>query len=320
MSELDNRWSLPAGTSRTSAGRRLRTVSLKRLKVRENMLAYAFLAPSLLLFGVFMFYPLLRSVYLSLYSTDPAGRVASFVGLQNFTALFSSGLFLDGIRVTALFALLTVPAGMLLALVLAALTHNLLRGKRLFQFAFSLPMVLSVGSAAVIWKFLFHPSLGMLNYGLEMAGLAPVPWLTSPKWALFSISLMTVWMNLGFNYIVISSGMQGIPDDMYESAKIDGAGPVAMFRQITIPLLSPTLFFVMVVSIIGAFQSFGQINILTQGGPMDSTNVFVYSIYREAFVNFRFGTGSAQALLLFVVIMLLTLVQFKWVEKKVHYQ
>ncbi|BCG58622.1 carbohydrate ABC transporter permease [Paenibacillus sp. URB8-2] len=320
MSELDNQWSLPAGTRRASAGAGLRTVSLKRLRIRENMLAYAFLAPSLLLFGVFLFYPLLRSVYLSLYSTDPAGRVASFVGTENFKALFTSGLFLDGIRVTALFALLTVPSGMLIALVLAAFTHNLLRGKRLFQFAFSLPMVLSVGSAAVIWKFLFHPSLGMLNYGLEQAGFAPVPWLISPKWALLSVSLMTVWMNLGFNYIIISSGMQGIPDDMYESAKIDGAGPVAMFRQITIPLLSPTLFFVLVVSIISAFQSFGQINILTQGGPMNSTNVFVYSIYREAFVNFRFGTGSAQALMLFLVIMLLTLVQFKWVERKVHYQ
>lgn len=121
MSELDNQWSLPAGTRRASAGAGLRTVSLKRLRIRENMLAYAFLAPSLLLFGVFLFYPLLRSVYLSLYSTDPAGRVASFVGTENFKALFTSGLFLDGIRVTALFALLTVPSGMLIALVLAAL-------------------------------------------------------------------------------------------------------------------------------------------------------------------------------------------------------
>lgn len=138
------------------------------------MLAYLFLAPSLLLFGVFLFYPLLKSVYLSLHSTDPAGRIAAYVGFDNFNALFTSGLFLDGIRVTALFALLTVPTYLLLALVLAALTHNQqLRGKRLFQFTFSLPMVLSVGSAAVIWKFLFHPTLGMLNYLLELAGMRP---------------------------------------------------------------------------------------------------------------------------------------------------
>ncbi|WP_438496546.1 MULTISPECIES: carbohydrate ABC transporter permease [Paenibacillus] len=284
------------------------------------MLAYLFLAPSLLLFGVFLFYPLLKSVYLSLHSTDPAGRIAAYVGFDNFNALFTSGLFLDGIRVTALFALLTVPTGLLLALVLAALTHNQLRGKRLFQFAFSLPMVLSVGSAAVIWKFLFHPTLGMLNYLLELAGMTPVAWLVNPDTALLSISLMTVWMNLGFNYIILSSGMQGISDEIYESARIDGAGAVTVFRKITLPLLSPTLFFVLVVSIISAFQAFGQINILTAGGPMNSTNVFVYSIYREAFVNFRFGTGSAQALMLFLVIMLLTLIQFKWVERKVHYQ
>ncbi|MEK4064013.1 sugar ABC transporter permease [Paenibacillus sp. FSL H3-0321] len=320
MSELENSLTLPAREKAASAGIPLRPAYLSKLKVQENMLAYLFLAPSLLLFGVFLFYPLLKSVYLSLHSTDPAGRIAAYVGFDNFNALFTSGLFLDGIRVTALFALLTVPTGLLLALVLAALTHNQLRGKRLFQFAFSLPMVLSVGSAAVIWKFLFHPTLGMLNYLLELAGMTPVAWLVNPDTALLSISLMTVWMNLGFNYIILSSGMQGISDEIYESARIDGAGAVTVFRKITLPLLSPTLFFVLVVSIISAFQAFGQINILTAGGPMNSTNVFVYSIYREAFVNFRFGTGSAQALMLFLVIMLLTLIQFKWVERKVHYQ
>ncbi len=320
MSELENSLTLPAREKAASAGVPLRPAYLSKLKVQENMLAYLFLAPSLLLFGVFLFYPLLKSVYLSLHSTDPAGRIAAYVGFDNFTALFTSGLFLDGIRVTALFALLTVPTGLLLALVLAALTHNQLRGKRLFQFAFSLPMVLSVGSAAVIWKFLFHPTLGMLNYLLELAGMTPVAWLVNPDTALLSISLMTVWMNLGFNYIILSSGMQGISDEIYESARIDGAGAATVFRKITLPLLSPTLFFVLVVSIISAFQAFGQINILTAGGPMNSTNVFVYSIYREAFVNFRFGTGSAQALMLFLVIMLLTLIQFKWVERKVHYQ
>ncbi len=320
MSELENSLTLPAREKAASAGVPLRPAYLSKLKVQENMLAYLFLAPSLLLFGVFLFYPLLKSVYLSLHSTDPAGRIAAYVGFDNFNALFTSGLFLDGIRVTALFALLTVPTGLLLALVLAALTHNQLRGKRLFQFAFSLPMVLSVGSAAVIWKFLFHPTLGMLNYLLELAGMTPVAWLVNPDTALLSISLMTVWMNLGFNYIILSSGMQGISDEIYESARIDGAGAVTVFRKITLPLLSPTLFFVLVVSIISAFQAFGQINILTAGGPMNSTNVFVYSIYREAFVNFRFGTGSAQALMLFLVIMLLTLIQFKWVERKVHYQ
>lgn len=139
----------------TSSKARIRTGSLKIQRLRENALAYTFLAPSLILFAVFMFYPMIKSVYLSLHSTDPAGNVAAYVGLDNFTTLFSSGLFLQGIKVTLLFALLTVPVGILLALVLAALTHSKLRGMRIFQFAFSLPMVLSVGSSAVIWKFLF---------------------------------------------------------------------------------------------------------------------------------------------------------------------
>lgn len=320
LSEFDNHLNLPARTGKSAAESGRRSQTLRGLKIRENLLAYTFLSPSLLLFGVFLFYPLLRSVYLSMHSTDPAGRIHSFIGLDNFRALMSSGDFLSGIRVTALFALYTVPASILLALLLAALAHHLPRGRRLFQFSFSLPMVLSVGSSAVIWKFLFHPTLGMLNYGLELARLPPISWLTDPGWALLSVSLMTVWMNLGFNFIILSGGLGGIPEEMYESAKIDGAGPISTFGKITVPLLSPTLFFVLIVSVISAFQSFAQIHILTQGGPMNSTDVFVYSIYREAFVNFRFGTGSAQSLLLFAVIMLLTLIQFKWVERKVHYQ
>ncbi|GGA49016.1 carbohydrate ABC transporter permease [Paenibacillus physcomitrellae] len=320
MSELDNQLNLPIQGKPAAEVAYSRTASLKKLRFKENALAYTFLAPSLILFIVFLFYPLVKSVYLSLHSTDPTGRIAAFVGFDNFADLFSSGLFISGIKITALFALLTVPTGILLALILSALTHNLLRGKRFFQFAFSLPMVISVGSASVIWKFLFHPTLGMLNYLLEKVGMTPVQWLIDPHWALLSISIMTIWMNLGFNYIILSSGMQGLPDEIYESAKIDGAGPLRVFFQITMPLLSPTLFFVLVVSTISAFQSFGQINILTQGGPVNATNVFVYSIYQESFINFRFGTGSAQAIMLFLVIMLLTLIQFKWVERKVHYQ
>ncbi len=131
---------------------------------------------------------------------------------------------------------------------------------------------------------------------------------------------MTIWMNLGFNYIVLLSGLQGVPEDIYDSARIDGSGPLRTFARITLPLVSPTLFFVGIVSVIGAFQSFGQIHILTKGGPMNSTDVIVFNIYQDAFVNFRFGIGSAQALVLFAIILILTAVQFRFLEKKVHYQ
>ncbi|MFF2157419.1 carbohydrate ABC transporter permease [Paenibacillus chitinolyticus] len=296
------------------------SVLSKKKRWRENALAYFFLAPSLIIFATFLFYPMLRSVYLSMTLTDPRGRVAEFVWFDNFVDLFQSGQFYSDLKVTLLFILYTVPTSIIWALLLAAFTHNKLKGMKIFQFVFSLPLVISVGTGSIIWLLLFHPTAGMLNYFLSLVHIQAVPWLTDPAWALISVSLMTVWMNMGFLFIVLSSGMQGVPEEIYESAKIDGSGPVRTFLQIVLPLLSPTLFFALIVSVIGAFQAFGQINILTKGGPMDSTNVVVYSIYQEAFVNFRFGTGSAEALILFFIILILTVLQFTVLEKKVHYQ
>jgi sn-glycerol 3-phosphate transport system permease protein len=296
------------------------TRSLRTNRLLERVLAITFLAPSLLLFSIFLFYPLIKSVYLSMYLTDPRGRVAQFVGLRNFTDLLTSELFYKSITVTLSFILLTIPTGIVLALLLAALVQNKMRGMFLFRFIFSLPMAISVGTGSIIWMILYHPTLGVLNYFLTLINLTPVQWLTDPKWALISISLMTVWMNLGFQFIVLLSGIQSVPEDIYDSAKMDGAGSFRTFFKLTLPLITPSLFFVGVVSMIGAFQSFGQINILTKGGPMNSTNVMVFNIYQDAFVNYRFGVGSAQALILFCIILILTLIQFKFLEKKVHYQ
>ncbi|TDF98331.1 sugar ABC transporter permease [Paenibacillus piri] len=278
------------------------------------------LAPALILFISFLFYPMIRSIYLSMTLTDPRGNVIEFVGLENFFDLFQTSQFYSSLWTTLLFILLTVPTTILWSLLLAALTHNKLRYTKAFQFIYSLPLAISVGTGSIIWGLLFHPTVGMLNYFLSLARIPAIHWLTDPSWALISVSLMTIWMNMGFLYIVLSSGMQGIPEEVYDSAKIDGSGPVRTFIQIVLPLLSPTLFFSLIVSVIGAFQAFGQINILTRGGPMNSTNVIVYSIYQDAFVNFRFGTGSAQALVLFAIILALTLLQFTVLEKKVHYQ
>ncbi|MNO77077.1 sn-glycerol-3-phosphate transport system permease protein UgpA [compost metagenome] len=288
--------------------------------LKEHALAYLFLAPSLVLFGLFLLYPLIKSVYLSLFLTNPRGQIAAYVGFDNFTQLLGSAAFWNSISVTFQFVLLTVPGGVILGLIMAALAHSRLKGMRIFQFIFSLPLALSVSTSAVIWMMLFHPTLGMFNYFLDLIGLPAVQWLTDAKWALLSISIMTIWMNSGFNFIVLLSGLQGISDDMYDSAKVDGAGPIRTFITIILPLLSPTVFFLSVVSIISSFQAFGQMHILTKGGPAGSTEVFVYSIYKEAFVNYQFGTGSAMAIILFLLILILTLLQFTLVEKKVHYQ
>jgi sn-glycerol 3-phosphate transport system permease protein len=293
---------------------------LRSLGWKDNLLGYLFLLPSLIVFSIFLFYPLIQSFYLSFHTTNARGKVVDFAGLDNFKEIFTSARFYKSLEVTGLFTVLTVPSCIILALLLAALTHNRLRGMKLFQFIFSLPVALSVSTTSVIWMMMYHPSVGMFNYLLSLVHLKPIFWLTDPKWALLSVSAMTVWMNVGFNYIVLLSGLQGISEDIYDSAKIDGSGPIRAFGQIILPLLSPTVFFVTIVSIISAFQSFGQIHILTKGGPMDSTDVMVYAIYQDAFINYRFGTGSAQALVLFALILIMTVIQFRVFERKVHYQ
>lgn len=294
--------------------------TIRSMKRRESWLGYSFLLPCFILFGVFLFYPAVQSIYLSFQTTDPRGIVAGFAGISNYTALLTSKAFIDSLKVTGLFTLYTVPAGIIIALFLAMLTNVQRRGMKLFQFAFSLPIVISAGTGAVIWSLLFHPSTGMLNYFLSLLGQDPVFWLVDPKKALLSISFMTVWMNLGFNFIVLLGGLKSISQDIYDCMKIDGPGPLRSLTSVIFPLLSPTLFFLLIVSVIHALQAFGQIHILTKGGPMNSTNVMVYQIYQEAFVNYRFGTGSAQALVLFMMILALTLVQFFALERKVHYQ
>ncbi|WP_276353844.1 carbohydrate ABC transporter permease [Cohnella caldifontis] len=324
MDSAQSLQSAHAGHTAHAAGalRASRTLrSLRSIKRRDNFTGYLFLLPCFAFFGVFLFYPLAKSVYLSFQITNPRGEVAAYAGLDNYASLFASGAaFLATLKATVLFTLYTVPAGIVIALVLAVMTHAKRPAMKAFQYAFSLPVVISAGTGAAIWILLFHPSAGMLNYFLGLLHLKPVFWLADPKWALVSVSMMTVWMNLGFNYIVLLGGLRGISDDIYDSLKLDGPGPFRSAFGVLIPLLSPTLFFLLIVSVIGAFQTFGQIHILTKGGPMDSTNVMVYRIYQEAFVNFRFGSGSAQALVLFAVILALTLAQFFWLEKKVHYQ
>lgn len=319
MKSIERELRLPRPATRRAAKTRRRAARLS-VRWRDNAAGYLFLAPSLLLFAVFLFYPIAQTVYLSFHLTDPRGRIVEAVGFDNYTALFKSAAFWNSLKVTGLFTLLTVPAGLALGLLTSALTHTKRKGMRAFQFVFSLPLALSVSTSSVIWMMLFHPTTGMLNYFLASAGLQPVQWLTDPHRALLSVGIMTVWMHSGFAFIVLLSGLQGISEDLYDSAKIDGSGPFRTFVQIVMPLLSPTLFFLLIVSVINAFQSFGQIHILTKGGPAGSTNVLVYSLYNEAFVNYQFGTGSAMALVLFAVILLLTLIQFKVLERKVHYQ
>lgn len=292
----------------------------KKKRVKSFGKGMLFLLPSLVLFTVFLFYPLVRTIYLSFFLTNAAGETTVFVGWENFVRMFNSPIFMQSMKSTFLFVLYTVPLTIIIGLFLAVIANEKLKGIGIFRTIYSSTMGISVAAASVFWLYLFHPSIGLLNLIISNLGLEKIGWLTDPTWALIAISVTTIWMNIGFTFLILLGGLQSIDSYLYESADIDGAGYFYKLRRITIPMLSPTLFFVVTVTIINAFQTFGQIDILTQGGPQNTTNLIVYSIYREAFVNYQFGSASAQAVVLFIIILIMTVIQFKIGERKVHYQ
>lgn len=293
------------------------TARRKWLSLGEGLL---YLLPSILLLALFTFYPMIRAFYLSLFNTDAQGNTLAFTGIENYTALFESGRFWNSMKVTAYFVLLTVPTSVILALFLALLANEKVKGIGFFRTIFSSTMGMSVGASTIIWMFMYNPSMGLFNRILNTFGLGDVQWLLDPNLALFSVSIATVWMHTGFSFLILLGGLQNIDDKLYESARIAGVGYWYSLRKITIPMLSPTLFFVITVQLINAFQTFGQIDILTGGGPIETTNVIVYSLYKDAFINYRFGPASAQAVILFFLVLIVTTIQFKIGERRVHYQ
>lgn len=306
-----------------SSSSELKNVFLKQKKKtrRQNFFkGIMFLLPSIILFSFFLFYPMIKTLYLSFFLTDMAGTPTVFVGLDNYIQLYTSDIFRKSFISTFLFVLYIVPSSIIIALFLAVLANEKLKGVGLFRTMYSSTMGISVAAGSIFWMYLFNPSMGLLNEALGVIGIDSIGWLTDPDWALIAISLTTIWMNIGFTFLILLGGLQSIDQSLYENANIEGAGYFRKLFQITVPMLSPTLFFVLVVTIINAFQTFGQIDILTKGGPQYETNLIVYSIYREAFVNRQFGPASAQAVVLFVIILIMTAIQFKFAERKVHYQ
>jgi multiple sugar transport system permease protein/sn-glycerol 3-phosphate transport system permease protein len=297
-----------------------RLTPARRRELWATAKALLYLSPSLAIFVAFVFYPVLQSVYLSFFATDPIGRPSVFVGLEQYRRLIETPSYLNALTVSVSFVFLTVPTVLVLALVLALLGSLRLRGIMLFRTIFSSTIAVSGATASLIFLFLYHPAIGVFTYLLDLLGLPRIPFLTSASTALPSVALPSVWLQLGFNTIVILAAMQGIPDELYEAARIDGAGAWHTFRHITVPMVSSTMFFLLVVGTISAFQTFTQVNILTNGGPMESTNVVVYSIYREFYFNGQYGYASAQALMLFGIMLILTILQFGVAERKVYYQ
>lgn len=292
----------------------------QRREFRKFFTALLYLAPALFIFAAFVFVPLVQSIRLSTFLTDPLGRAAKFVGLLQYQRLFDNDVFTNSLLRSVQFVLYTVPTTLLIAMGLALLGNLRLRRIDIFRMIFSITIAVSGATAALIFSYLYSPSLGWFNYLLSLIGVPQVPWLISEKTALPAVALTTVWLQVGLNTVILLAGMQGVAEELYESAMIDGATSWSKFRHITLPLLSPTLFFLLIVDVLAAFQTFTQIHVMTSGGPLDSTNVLVFSIYREFYFNGKYGLAAAQSIMLFFIILILTILQFGVVEKRVHYE
>ncbi len=283
------------------------------------MLAWLLLFPTLLGLGVFVIYPAINSVYLSLYEVEPFSGKTAFVGLENYRDLFASASYWNTIRITLWFTLLTVLPSILLSLVAALALDSNPYCRGLLRTIFLLPVAISSAMAAMLWIFIYNPTAGYLNYIVDSLGGTGPNWLGDPRWALLGVAIATVWKEIGFNVIFFLAGLSSVPLELREAAMMDGANRFQRFRHVVLPVLSPTLFFVTIVSVINSLQSFGQIHILTGGGPAGETTTLVYKLYRDGFEYFRTGYASAQAVGLFVLILVATGIQFRLAGRKVHY-
>ncbi|MBM4417112.1 MAG: sugar ABC transporter permease [Chloroflexi bacterium] len=295
--------------------------TLRSLRFQEALTAYVFLVPVFVGYALFVAGPLLFSLGLSLFEWDIL-RPPEFVGTANFERLLGDNTVHRSFQNTLVFVVCLVGLNAIIALALVALMQRPMWTalSYFYRSVYFLPVITSTASIAIVWAFLFHFELGIINYYLGRLGIEPVRWLQSSQWALWSIVIASVWKSVGFDFVIFLAGVQNIPRHLYEAAAIDGANGWQQFWKITLPMLTPTVFFAVVVGTIWALQVFDQPYIMTQGGPGDASRTVVLKLYEESFRALRFGYGSAIALALFAVIMVVTAVQFRSSGRWVHYQ
>ena len=296
-------------------------MTYKAMKRREMWTAYGFILPTLIGFVIFIVGPMLASFAISLFQWNML-LPPRFIGLANFEHLFNDPRIGNVYLTTFKLALMIVPTNMLLGLGLAVLLDRKMPGllRNFFKISFFFPFVVSAVAVSIIWTFMFHRDLGPLNYYLGLLGIDRIPWLNSSQYSPYAIMIADVWRNVGFYVLVFLGGMQAISRDFYEAAEVDGAGVWKQFRHITLPLLSPTILFLAVISVIGALQIFEQPQILTNGGPGDATRTIVLYLYEQGFRFFDMGYASAIAISLFAIILVFTALQFRLSRRWVFYQ
>lgn len=292
---------------------------MKRTIFNSQLLPWLLLAPQLAVTAIFFLWPAAQAVWQSFLRQDAFGISTSFVGLANYAALTDSPEYLNSLRVTAVFALSVTALSMGLALLLALAVDRMRRSARAYTTALVWPYAVAPAVAGILWWFIFNPTVGVLPYALRGIGY---DWnhISSKTDAMILVVIASAWKQISYNFLFFVAGLQSIPASLREAAAIDGAGPVKRFWTITLPLLSPTTFFLLVVNIVYAmFDTFAVIDATTEGGPAQATNILVYKVYFDGFIGQNLGSSAAQSVVLMGIVIVLTVIQFRWVERRVAY-
>jgi len=291
----------------------------KRVVFRNKVLPYVLLAPQIIITLVFFIWPAFMALYQSVQEQDPFGLSTVFVGLENFRYIFSDPIYLNSIKVTMIFSLSVAISAMSLSLLLAVMADRAIRGATAYKTFIIWPYAVAPVVAAVMWYFLFNPTVGMISFFLKAVG---VDWNFTLRGgqAMLLVIIAAVWREMSYNFLFFLAGLQAIPKPFIEAAAIDGASPAKRFWTISLPLLSPTVFFLIVMNIVYAFfDTFGIIHAVTEGGPNEATNIMVFKIYHDSFEALDLGGSAAQSVVLMFFVVCLTVVQFRYIERKVHY-
>lgn len=286
---------------------------LDNLSNNQRFAAWIFIFPALIGTIIFIIIPVICSFGLSFTKWDLLNPI-QFVGLDNYKEIFSEPLFFKILYNTIVFAVSTSVLGVIIPLILACILNSKIRGSEFYKTAYFLPFITPMIVIGVVWEWIFDPNIGLLNHILHLH----INWLYDTHYAMAALIIVSVWKLIGYNMVIFLSSLAGISQSMLEAAKIDGANPFQTFKNVTVPLLSPTIFFVVIITAISSFQIFDLIYLMTQGGPLDSTNVLVYAIYKNAFEYFNVGKASAIAYVLFLLILVLTLCQWNLRKKLVY--
>lgn len=292
---------------------------MKRALFGNRLLPWLLLAPQLAVTAIFFLWPAAQAIRQSFLREDAFGLSTSFVGLANYAALWGSAEYLNAVRVTAIFAVATTLLSLGVALVLALAVDRLVRAGKVYTTLLVWPYAVAPAVAGILWWFIFNPTVGLLPYVLDRVGY---DWnhLMRPRDAMALVVLASAWSRISYCFLFFVAGLQSIPQSLHEAAAIDGAGPVKRFFTITLPLLSPTTFFLLVVNIVYAmFETFGVIDATTEGGPAQSTNIMVYKVWFDGFIGQNLGSSAAQSVILMLIVIALTVIQFRWIEKRVAY-